>query len=391
MAERKKIALCLEYPLSLRGGVSVLVETLLGGLQQQYDLVLVSPDTAEQLDRHPARRWITQHIAWNPATVSPRTSRQLAEALGKSGAKLAHFHLGGVFGWGNRFQGYCPITYLRAKRVAACSTVHLVVHPLDGFCGPQKPLWFKLALFPIAWTAKLKVLRKLEHEIAVSQHDFLKLRKWYWPQGKKFRQIYHSRLHAGTRPEVDTVREPLILNAGHIAMRKGQLDLAEAFARVAPRHPEWKLCLAGDFTETAVVERIRAIAESRGLKERIELMGPRNDAMKLMQRAEIYVQPSHFEALGLALQEALFCGAAGIGTKVGGIPELIEHEKTGLLVEPKNPAMLAQALETLITKPELRQKFGQAGAKSIIQKGMTEEQMVSNHIELYESILRDQR
>ena len=83
----------------------------------------------------------------------------------------------------------------------------------------------------------------------------------------------------------------------------------------------------------------------------------------------------------------LFRSCPAIGAKVGGIPELIEHEKTGLLVEPRNPAMLAQALETLITNPSLRDQYGRAGAASIIQKGMTEEQMLAHHLQLYESIL----
>jgi glycosyltransferase involved in cell wall biosynthesis len=387
MAERKKIALCLEYPLLLRGGVSVLVETLLAGLRAHYELVLVSPDSPEQLANHPAGRLISRHLAWNHSAVSAHASRKLAEDLAKSGVRLAHFHFGGVFGWGNRRPGHCPILYLRRNGIAACSTVHLVVHPLDGYCGPKKPLWFKLALFPIAWTAKLRVLRRLKCEIAVSRHDLGKLQRWYWPQRNKFRQIYHSRLRADALPPQATPREPVILNVGHIATRKGQLDLVKAFAQIAARHPAWKLFLAGDWIEEPLVESIRAIAAANGLTERIQLPGPREDALQLMRRAGIYAQPSHFEALGLALQEAMFCGCPAIGSNVGGIPELIEHEKTGLLTEPGNPAKLARAIETLISSPSLREQLGQAGAAAIIQKGMTEEQMLANHLNLYESIL----
>ena len=65
----------------------------------------------------------------------------------------------------------------------------------------------------------------------------------------------------------------------------------------------------------------------------------------LMSRAAIYVQPSFWEALGLALQEAMFAGCACVGSRAGGIPELIEENKTGLLFEPGNVAQLAAALE----------------------------------------------
>jgi glycosyltransferase involved in cell wall biosynthesis len=262
-----------------------------------------------------------------------------------------------------------------------------VVHPLDGFCGPQKPLWFKLALFPVAWAAKMRVLSRLHCEIAVSQHDVRKLRRWYWPLRGKFIQMYHSRLQANGRPRTDSNREPLILNVGHIAWRKGQGVLAEAFALVAPKYPEWKLCLAGQIMEQSTVEKIRAIAKTHGLEGRIQLPGERSDAMDMMNHCAIYVQPSYHEALGLALQEAMFLGCPSIGTRAGGIPELIQHETTGLLVKPGNAVEMAQALETLMSNPPLRERFGRAAADSIVQRGMTAEQMVANHSQLYESIL----
>ncbi|MDB6023214.1 MAG: hypothetical protein JWQ04_3071 [Pedosphaera sp.] len=387
MAEQKKIALCLEYPLALRGGVSVLVETLLEGLKDRFKLILVSPDKPEDLKRHAVGSLINGHVVWNPATVSRETSRRLVQELARHGVHLAHFHLGGNYGWGNRFPGGCPIPYLNKSGILTCSTVHLVVSPLDGYCGPQKPLWFKLALLPLAWAGKMNQLAHVRREIAVSQHDVNKLRRWNWPLRGKYRQIYHSRLRIQPGNEPAAPREPLVLNVGHIAWRKGQIVLAEAFAQVATRHPEWKLCLAGGLLETDTVEKIRAIARTHQLEKRILLPGERTDAMEMMQRAGIYVQPSYHEALGLALQEAMFFGCPSIGTRAGGIPELVEHGSTGLLVEPGQPAQMAQALETLMADAALRKKFGQSGAASIVRKGMTAEQMCLRHVQLYESIL----
>ena len=388
MADRKKIALCLEYPLALRGGVSVLVETLLEGLQKHYDLVLVSPDKPEILREQPANAFITGHVAWDPAAVSRKTSRQLAHDLSRRGVHLAHFHLGGNYGWGNRFPGGCPIPYVDRLGIATVSTVHLVVSPLDGYCGPQKPLWFKLALFPLAWTGKMHALAHVRREIAVSRHDADKLRRWYRPLRGKFLQIYHSRIRMESRNTPPGAREPIVLNVGHVAWRKGQIVLAEAFAQVAARHPEWKLCLAGGTPEADTAEKIRGIAKANRLKDRILLAGERTDAMDMMKRAGIYAQPSYFEALGLALQEAMFLGCPSIGTRAGGIPELIENERTGLLVEPGQPAQMAQALETLMSNAALREKYGNAAAASIVEKGMTANQMCARHVELYETILK---
>jgi glycosyltransferase involved in cell wall biosynthesis len=387
VAEKRTIALCLEYPLALRGGVSVLVETLLRGLKGRYDLVLVSPDTPESLRGSIAADTIKRHIRWEPGAVSRETSERLAEELSKAGVVLAHFHLGGTYGWGMRMPQTCPIPYADHLGVRSCSTVHLVVGPLDGYCAVQRPWWFKLALWPMAWTGKLLVLRHLRREIAVSQHDFLKLRRRYWPLSGRYVQIYHSRIEATANPAAGSAREPTILNVGHVAWRKGQLVLAEAFAKVAPRFPDWNLVLAGEILETAIAGQIRKIAQAGGPGERINLAGERADAMELMRRAAIYVQPSYFEALGLALQEAMFTGCASVGTRAGGIPELIEHDRTGLLVAPGDSTEMAQALEKLMSDAALRAKFGAAAAQSIVARGMTAEAMVARHVELYESIL----
>jgi glycosyltransferase involved in cell wall biosynthesis len=185
------------------------------------------------------------------------------------------------------------------------------------------------------------------------------------------------------------MREPIILNVGHIATRKGQIVLAEAFAQIANKHPAWKLCLVGHFAEESAAEQIKQIAKKNKLEERIILAGARDDAFDWMSRAAIYVQPSFAEALGLALQESMFRGCPSIGTRAGGIPELIQHQKTGLLVEAGSVNQLAQAIESFIESKDLRETYGRAGADSIVEKGMTFEQMIANHIRLYESILQD--
>jgi glycosyltransferase involved in cell wall biosynthesis len=385
MAEKTCIALCLEYPLALRGGVSVLVETLIQGLYEKYDIVLVSPDDPKDIQD---RSGIFRHIHWSSGNASFSSARKLARLIAEQKVQLAHFHMGGNYGWGNRFPGYSPIEHLGRLGVKTVSSVHLVVNPLDGYCGPQKPLWFKLAMFPLAWLGKMHQLWHVQREIAVSKHDASKLRKWYRPFAFKIVQLYHSRLELKSRKAEILKREPLILNVGHIAWRKGQIVLAEAFVKVASKYPEWKLSMPGGFLEKETVEKIRKIASDGGLTDRILLPGERNDALQMMQTAGVYVQPSYYEALGLALQEALFQGCPGIGTRAGGIPELIDEGSNGFLVDPGSVEQLAAALEKLMSNPKLREEFGRNGAASIVNKGMTREQMIRNHIELYESTLQ---
>lgn len=383
-----KIALGLEYPLSLRGGVSVLVEALIAGLGGEHEIILVSPDSPESLAASPAAALVRKHLYWDPQKISRATSRELAKRIAATSAQLAHFHFGGNFGWGSRVPGQCPLPYLARLGVPVFSSVHLIVNLLDGYCGPEKPLWFKLALLPMAWTGKMDVLRHVEKEIAVSEHDHRLLRRWYWPLRKKLIQVYHSRITERSAAANPPPREGFILNVGHVAPRKGQLILAEAFARIAPRHRDWKLVLAGHFGDDKIEGQLRAIAQKSGLEERLILLGQRDDAIDWMQRAGIYVQPSLQEALGLALQEAMFHGCACLGTRAGGIPELITHEETGLLVPPADAAALAGQLERLIEQPDLRSSLGRRAAASIRERGMTAEAMSKRHLELYASTVR---
>src|SRR5581483_2439959 len=380
-----KIALCLEYPIALHGGVSVLVETLAQEFTARgHEIVLVSPDAPDDLENFNSHNQIRQHIQIVSGKFSIAGAKKLARQIANANIDVAHFHFGGVFGWGNRFPFHCPMTHLAALGVPCFSTVHLVVELTEGYCGPQKPFWFKSLMLPLGWSGKMQQLFHAHREIAVSQHDFKKLCRWYWPLKNRFTQIYHSRLH--NEPLAQNLsREKIILNVGHIAWRKGQMVLAQAFAKIAPHHPEWNLQLAGYDADDISARQIRSLIAEQKLENRIFLLGDRPDALDLIKRAAIYVQPSFWEALGLALQEAMFVGCACIGSRAGGIPDLISENENGLLFEPGNIAQLADALEKLIGDETRRAQLGRAAANSIRERGMTAGQMAENYLRLYES------
>lgn len=382
-----KIALCLEYPLAYQGGVSVLCRALAAGLSARHEIVLASPDDPEEFARLQEIIPLHGHVPWNPTTASRAQSQAFAATLKERGVQVAHFHLGGNFGWGIRFPGQSPIPYLSRSGVTVFSTVHMVVGPLDGYCGPGKPLWFKLALWPVAWMGKMSVLRHLRAEVVVSRFGTSCLRRWYWPLRGRFRTIYHSRVSEQAAPAPETGREKMILYAGHLAERKGQHILAKAFAQVAPRHPDWKLVLLGE-GEKEIQDRIRRLIVERSLQGRIEMPGARPDAMDWMRRAEIFVQPSFFEGLPLALQEAMWSGCACLATDIPGNNEIISHEANGLLVRKGDPGAMAAGLDRLMGGERLRTNFRSQARASVLHKGMSVEQMIRQHIELYESFVR---
>jgi glycosyltransferase involved in cell wall biosynthesis len=391
-----KIAIGLEYPLGLRGGVSVLVETLISGLATDYDIYLLSQDESPLDFPGGCSTNISGQFDWRPrgrvgSWSYAESVKQAVTWMKAQGIQLLHLHCGGVYGWGNRYP-FC--SFARAANKAGISvlwTDHLVVSPTSGICGAKKPLWFKTLLLPLAWWGKIDQLRHVRKEIAVSDHDETKLRRWYWPMRQKFCRVYHSRLPdqnwSDTKDSL-AQREKIILNVGHIAFRKGQHILAEAFARIAKKYPDWSLVLAGHDGGDGCWQKIKQITKKHGLDQRIIMLGQQSNVVSLFQRASIYVQPSFQEALGLALQEAIYYGCPSIGTIVGGIPELIEHDVNGILVPPARADLLAEGLETLICNPDLRRHYALEGHKLLTHKRMTQNAMLSTYRDIYAKLLK---
>ena len=116
--------------------------------------------------------------------------------------------------------------------------------------------------------------------------------------------------------------------------------------------------------------------DSLGVGDVVTLMGqqPQEVVRKLLEDASIFALPSIIteggrrEGIPVALMEAMAMELPVVSTKTVGIPELIDHGVEGLLVEQKNPADLADALETLLTKKELRYELGRSARRKIIRE-----------------------
>ena len=149
-----------------------------------------------------------------------------------------------------------------------------------------------------------------------------------------------------------------ILFLGRLGPEKGVPQLVMALASLSSK-PSWRAILAGD----GAVKETRAEVERMGLGNRISVPGWVDSAEveALLNAADILVLPSLSENLPMSVVEALAHGAAVVCTPVGAIPEIIEHEKTGLIVKPGDVEGLASALGRLIEDSELRRRLGDDG------------------------------
>lgn len=258
---------------------------------------------------------------------------------------------------------------------------------LVGYSDSSRPDWQKMLLLPKAWLSKALLLHREQVEVLVSRHDYARLRRQFPLQAAKLSQIYHSRLEREEEGLPLHQRQKTLLCLGTFCERKGQIVLTRAFISVADRHPGWNLHLMGQIADPEYFAELSKIVAESGMQDRILISPPQDDPRPFLAAASIFVMPSLFESLGLSLQEALYYECACVGSSVGGIPELIDHEKTGLLVPPGDEKALSHAIDRLISDSELRRHLTQRARQSIIEKGMLAEIMTKKYIELYESIL----
>lgn len=175
-----------------------------------------------------------------------------------------------------------------------------------------------------------------------------------------------------------------ILYVANLFPYKGHLDLVDAASAVAARFPKARFLLAG--REEGTGTQLRSRIEALGLRDRVRLLGPRDDVAALMAAADLVVHPSHEEGFSNTILEAMAAGKAVVATDVGGIPEEVEEGVTGILVPPRSPERLAEAMLSLLENPARAREMGDAGRKRV--RDLFPLQKMVHEIEtLYEELL----
>ena len=160
----------------------------------------------------------------------------------------------------------------------------------------------------------------------------------------------------------------IILFVGALAEQKGITYLIDCMPHILKRHPWSKLQIAGRGNLEA---DLRKRVKDLGLEEVIEFLGfqDRKSILKLYLNASVVVVPSIWrEQFGLVGPEALACGVPCVGSNIGGIPEWLHHEKSGLLVAPRSVAELSLAIEKLLEDKSLRKRYGDYGREFVLSE-----------------------
>jgi glycosyltransferase involved in cell wall biosynthesis len=157
--------------------------------------------------------------------------------------------------------------------------------------------------------------------------------------------------------------EPTLLFLGHLLRDKGVYDLVLSFALVAVRFPRLKLVLGG----IGDINEVMQLAAQLGIKDRVccpGWLGPESKAAALAG-STIFMLPSYAEGMPMALLEAMSWRLPVIATPVGGIPQVVEHEVNGLLVNAGDVDGLAAAIARLLENQALRERVGAAARATV--------------------------
>ena len=162
--------------------------------------------------------------------------------------------------------------------------------------------------------------------------------------------------------------EPVIGIVGQLTPRKGQLELIRAFAQTLPDIPQAALLVVGAplfNRDDEYAALLKQTARELGIGDRVKFMGARSDVGAVMQALDLLVINSSAEPFGLVAVEAMACGTPILAAASGGIPEIIEHGKTGWLVQPGDEPTLAAAMVSLSQQPLLREHLAAQGKKHV--------------------------
>jgi len=190
------------------------------------------------------------------------------------------------------------------------------------------------------------------------------------------------------RPEFGVPADvPVIGNVAFMADHKGQRYFVEAVPAILEKVPDARFFVVGDGELRDDLERLSA---TLGIGERLIFPGFRTDVPQFLQMFDVFVMSSHMDGLCNAVLQAMAMDVPVVGTDAGGIPEMVNDGKTGLLVPPRNPEAIAEAVLRLLNDQDLGGKLV-SNARSLFDDDFTVDAMVEGNLRVYHALLRGKK
>ena len=253
---------------------------------------------------------------------------------------------------------HTPIASALLWRVGARLAGVPVVHHVHtaNFYGPRGlKSWAARAL-------DVATIGSVRSVIAVSDATRAQLLALGYP-GEKVRTVYNA-IPFEKRPRVESGSGPEITIGcvGRLSVMKGQMELLESFPEIRAQFPRSRLWFVGtaDASEHAYESALSSRAAELGISASVTFWGHRDDIEQIIRGLTMLVLPSKHEAFPLVLLEAMSSGVPVIATDVGGVTELVNHMKTGIIVPVDDRKAMLRAVTELAGSPDLRDRLSEA-------------------------------
>ncbi len=252
----------------------------------------------------------------------------------------------------------------------------LLLHRLTGI-----PFLYHIHNNYVDYAANRRALTRAAAIIANSgemRRDFIEK---LGPSMERIRVVYNGidtekfrpGLPSGLREEIGTAPGEILIGiCSRLAPDKGQETFLRAAVRVAVLEPRARFVVIGDdsiYSDNVEYARmLHRMAEESSLGDRFTFLGFRDDMPYIFSGLDVLVNAAWREAFGLVMVEAMACGKVVVGTRAGGIPEIVTHGKDGFLFPVRDEQALAEILLDLARKPELRVAVGAAARRTVLER-----------------------
>jgi N-acetyl-alpha-D-glucosaminyl L-malate synthase BshA len=235
------------------------------------------------------------------------------------------------------------------------------LHGTDITLVGMMPSYFEITRFSIeksdAVTSVSEFLKRetirefrIEHPIDVI-HNFVDT------------EVFHPQAAPAARGRFAPRGEKVLMHVSNFRKVKNLSVLIRVFHEVQKSVPA-RLVLVGDGPEREATERE---AHALGIESRVDFLGDQEYIADLLPAADVFLLPSQHESFGLAALEAMSCGVPVVGSRIGGLPEVIEHETTGFLCDPNDVDCMKAIVLALLGDEPMRRQIGAAARERAVQ------------------------
>ena len=345
---------------------------------EEYDWVVVGPEPAEMADVYEKLGAKAQLYSFDASVGHNRSKMDQAKALKgyitEQNSDIVHTHTPTT----------TILTWLATgmkpgfKRMY---TKHLLTNPGDRKWGWIYTLVDRISLYQ---TELLVPVSKTMSQLLLNYPGLNSKNMQPVQNAINHNYFYAPEEREACRAEFGLAPDQVLFGfAGRLEKMK-RLDLMlEGFVDVHKKHPEARLLIAG---VGSLEQELKDYATNLGVSEGVIWAGWRSDIPHLLAAFDVYVQSSVNEGLSLSLLEAMAATKVAVGTDVGGIHEIIEDHKTGIIIPPYDIKVLANAMNEMIENPDLRLQIGQT-AREFVDKHFSVARMTSDYDRLYHQLV----